>query len=163
MTARFRFQREARASIAASPQQVFAFLDDHRRLATHMEKPSLMMAGATMKIETDSQRGQAVGSLIRMKGRVLGIALYVEETVSEYQPPFRKTWETIGEPRLLVIGSYRMGFELAARAGKTDLRVWIDYDLPSGIAGRLLSSILGNVYANWCVKSMVRDAARAFR
>jgi hypothetical protein len=163
MSPQFRFHREATAGMAASPQEVFAFLDDHRRLTTHMEKPSLMMAGATMKTETDSQRGQAVGSLIRMKGRVLGIALCVEETVSDYQPPFRKTWETLGEPRLLVIGNYRMGFELAARAGKTDLRVWIDYNLPSRIAGRWLGKILGNVYANWCVKSMVRDAAKAFQ
>lgn len=162
MSPQFRRHREAMADISASPQDVFAFLDDHRRLSTHMEKPSLMMAGATMKIETDSQRGQAVGSLIRMKGRILGIALCVEETVSEYQPPFRKTWVTHGEPRLLVIGKYRMGFELAARAGNTHLRVWIDYNLPTGILGRWLARILGNVYANWCVKSMVRDAARAF-
>ncbi|MDP3707539.1 MAG: SRPBCC family protein [Polaromonas sp.] len=158
----FRFHREAAAAIAASPQAVFAFLDDHRRLTAHMEKPSLMTAGATMKIETDSQQGQAVGSLIRMNGRILGISLCVEETVSEYRPPFRKTWETRGEPRLLVIGGYRMGFELTPKASKTHLRVWIDYNLPSGIPERWLGRILGDAYANWCVTRMVRDAARAF-
>jgi hypothetical protein len=85
----FQFYREATTGSAASPQDVFAFLDDHKRLSAHLEKPSLMMAGARMKTETDSQRGQAIGSLIRMKGRILGIALCVEETVSEYKPPFR--------------------------------------------------------------------------
>ena len=69
------FHREATAIVAASPPEVIAFLDDHQRLSAHMEKPTLMMAGATMKIETDSQRGQAVGSRIRMFGRLLGIPL----------------------------------------------------------------------------------------
>lgn len=158
----FRCHRESSADIAASPQDVFAFLDDHRRLSAHMEKPSLMMAGSTMKIATDSRHGQAAGSLISMKGRLLGIPLSVEETVSEYEPPLRKTWETCGEPRLLVIGRYRMGFELTPGAGKTRLRVWIDYDLPSGVVERWLGRILGNAYADWCVTRMVRDAARAF-
>lgn len=162
MRPKYQFHREATAGIAASPEEVFAFLDDHRRLSAHMQKPSLMTAGATMKIETDSQRGQAAGSLIRMKGRVLGISLCVEETVRDYQPPFRKTWETRGEPRLLVIGKYLMGFDLAPNAGQSHLRVWIDYSLPSGIAGRWLGKVLGDAYANWCVTRMVADAAKAF-
>jgi len=162
MNPQFQFHREAMAGMAASPELVFAFLDDHQRLSAHMKKPSLMMAGATMKIEIDSQQGQALGSLIRMKGRILGIPIWVEETVRDYQPPFRKTWETRGEPRLLVIGKYRMGFELAPRAGKSHLRVWIDYRLPSGMVGRWLGKVLGNAYANWCVTRMVADATKAF-
>lgn len=127
-----------------------------------MEKPSLMMAGAAMKITTDSQQGQAVGSWIRLEGRVLGIALSVEEVVSDYQPPVLKTWETRGEPHLLLIGEYRMGFELAPSADNTQLRVWIDYNLPSGLPGRWLGRLLGTVYADWCVTRMVRDPANAF-
>ena len=148
--------------MAASPQDVFAFLDDHQRLSAHMQKPSLMMAGATMKIETDSQRGQAVGSRIRMFGRLLGIPLSVEETVIEYEPPFHKSWQTCAEPRLWVIGQYRMGFELSASGRKTRLRVWINYDHPLNLAGRWLGKILGKVYANWCVTRMAKDAATAF-
>ena len=161
MSPRFQFHREATAGIAASPQELFAFLDDHRRLAAHMEKPSLMMAGAAMKITTDRQQGQAVGSWIRLQGRVLGIALSVEEVVSEYQSPVLKTWETRGEPHLLLIGPYRMGFDLTPKGGKTQLRVWIDYNLPSGWPGRWLGRLLGTVYANWCVTRMVKDSANA--
>lgn len=156
------FHREATAVVVVSPQQLFAFLDDHQRLSAHMQKPSLMMAGATMKIETDSQRGQAVGSRIRMSGRLLGIPLSVDETVIEYEPPFHKSWQTCGEPRLWVIGQYRMGFELSPSAGKTRIRVWIDYNHPPGLAGRLLGRILGKVYARWCVTRMAKDAATAF-
>jgi hypothetical protein len=79
-----------------------------------MQKPSLMMAGAIMAIKTASNKGQALGSLIDMTGQVLGMALSVSEKVTEYSPPLRKTWETIGDPNLLVIGVYRMGFVLDA-------------------------------------------------
>lgn len=162
MTPPLAFHREATVIVAASSQRVFAFLDDHQRLSAHMQKPSLMMAGATMKTETDSQRGQAVGSRIRMFGRMLGIPLSVDETVIEYEPPFHKSWQTCGEPRLWVIGQYRMGFELSASGRRTRLRVWIEYDHPPGLAGRWLGKILGTVYANWCVTRMAKDAASAF-
>lgn len=162
MNAPFQLHREAQADITATPAAVFAVLDDHRRLATHMEKPSLMMAGATMKTELDSQRGQAVGSVIRMEGVILGVSLYVEEVITHHEPPFRKTWETRGQPRLLVIGAYRMGFELIPAATGTRLRVWIDYNPPAGFAGRWLGKLLGRVYADWCVNRMARDAVDFF-
>ena len=91
------FHRETTVHVAANPQTVFELLNDHQRLAAHMEKPSLMMAGATMKITTDRQKGQALGSLITVKGHVLGMALSVSEKVTEYAPPLRKAWETIGD------------------------------------------------------------------
>lgn len=162
MNAPFPLHREALAEIAADSGAVFAVLDDHRRLSAHMEKPSLMLAGATMTTELDSLRGQAVGSVIRMKGRILGMSLQVEEVVTHYEPPVRKTWETRGQPRLLVIGRYQMGFELSPVATATRLRVWIDYSLPSGRAGRWLGKRLGQVYADWCVTRMVRDAVKFF-
>ena len=52
--------------LAAEPQRLFAHLDNHRRLAGHMEKPSVMTAGATMRIDMDGGNGQAVGSSIRI-------------------------------------------------------------------------------------------------
>lgn len=157
-----RFHTEAVVHIAASAQAVFERLDDHRRLGAHMEKPSPMMAGASMKIETDSLRGQALGSRITLTGRVLGLRLSVLEEVTDYAPPFRKTWETLGEPQLLVIGPYRMGFVLVPQAATTLLRVWIDYDRPSAGWASLLARLLGGIYAQWCVQRMAADAAQAF-
>ena len=159
MSAAWRFHRVQAIDLAARPELVF---DDHDRLVAHMGKPSLMMAGGSMKVETDSRRGQAVGSVIRMAGRVLGIPLRLEEVVVDYEPPFRKTWETCGEPNLLVIGSYRMGFELTPGSGWTRLRVWIAYDLPSRIPMRWLGRFFGTSYADWCVGEMIWDARQAF-
>lgn len=105
------FTETASAEIAATPKQLFAHLDDHTRLAAHMEKRSAMMMGGRMTYAFDDAGGRAVGSVIRMGGRVLGVTIEVEEVVTERIPPRRKVWETIGRPRLLIIGAYRMGFD----------------------------------------------------
>ena len=115
-----------------------------------------------MNIELDEARGQTVGSHIRLKGRVLGIPLHVEEIVTSREPPHRKVWETIGAPRLLVIGPYRMGFDISARGTSSLLRVFIDYDVPETPPARWLGRMLGGFYARWCTQSMARDAAQHF-
>ena len=148
--------------VAADAHSLFAHLDDHRRLAGHMEKPSLMMAGATMRVETDTLKGQAVGSVLRVSGRVLGLDLAVEEVVTERVPPLRKTWETRGEPRLWVIGSYRMGFTITAHGDRSRLRVFIDYQRPPRGFVRGLGLLFGQTYAAWCTRRMATDAVAAF-
>lgn len=155
----FPFHREASTTVESTAVKVFAALDDHKRLAGHMSKPSPMMAGTKMAIETDQLEGKALGSEIRLRGRVFGIPIFVVEKVVEYTVPFRKVWQTTSEPRLLVIGPYRMGFELTPQALDTTLRVWIDYSLPSAFFSRLVARMLAGVYAQWCVDQMVLEAA----
>jgi hypothetical protein len=155
------YHDQSEVALDADPARIFAFLDDHARLAGHMEKPSLMMAGGAMRIETDAQLGKAVGSVIHITGRVLGAGLRVDEVVVERVPPLRKTWETLGRPALLVIGAYRMGFAITPMAQGSRLVVFIDYQRPSGILGGLLGLLLGPVYAKWCTRRMTADAAIA--
>ena len=121
-----------------------------------------MMAGATLRVETDQLKGQAVGSVIRVNGRVLGVGLAVEEVVTDRVPPLRKTWETRGEPRLLVIGAYRMGFTIDAQGARSHLVVFIDYQLPPRGFARGLALLFGRTYAAWCTRRMATDAVAAF-
>jgi hypothetical protein len=153
---------ESSAFIACEADELYAYLDDHARLSSHMSKSSWMMGGMRMEISFDSGRGQKVGSLIRLHGRVLGIELLVEEIVIERDPPSRKAWETTGTPKLLVIGHYRMGFELVPQVAGSLLRVYIDYALPERAPARWLSYIVGDYYAKWCTRKMVGDAAKQF-
>lgn len=155
------FHREVSATLAVRPEVVFPLLDDPVRLAAHMGQRSAMMAGGMMRTETDELRGKAVGSVIRMTGRILGMSLWLEEAVVERTPQYRKTWETLGEPRLLVIGGYRMGFDLVPSGRGTHLRVWIDYKLPPAGGPRLLGRLFGRFYADWCVRKMLQAAAQA--
>jgi hypothetical protein len=154
-------RKQAIAQVRAEPATVFARLDDQTRLGEHMEKPSLMMGGGRMTYAFDAQKGRAVGSHIRMGGSAFGLTLSLDQVVTERVPPQRKVWRTVGQPKLIVVGDYEMGFELSPVAGGAALKVWIDYDLPRAGIGRLLPG-LGDGYAQWCVDQMVADAVGAF-
>lgn len=156
------YHYETSAIVCAPPKKVFDHLDDHTRLSVHMSESSWMMGGGSMQIEFDAARGQKIGSLIRLSGKVLGITLFVEETVTERTPPHRKVWETMGMPKLLVIGCYRMGFEIAPHMAGSRLTVFIDYALPDGAVTSWLGYLLGSYYARWCSQRMVGDAVRYF-
>jgi Polyketide cyclase / dehydrase and lipid transport len=153
---------ETSAFVAASVDGVFAHVDDHTRLSSHMSESSWMMGGGRMRIEVDDGHGQRVGSRIRLSARVFGLQLSVDQVVTERNPPHRKSWETIGTPRLLVIGQYRMGFEITSQDHGSFLRVHIDYALPENAPSRWLGYVLGRYYARWCTQRMVNDAARHF-
>ena len=153
---------ESTALVAASPERVFAFIDDHERLLSHMSQSSWRMGGGHMTTRIDEGRGQRVGSHIEVRGRVFGLSLSLDEVVTEREPPTRKVWETVGYPRLLVIGPYQMGFEVTGQGGGTALRVFIDYALPSSSPDRWLGRVFGRYYARWCARSMVNDAVSHF-
>jgi hypothetical protein len=153
---------ESEAVVAASPDVVFALLDDHARFSSHMGQSSWQMGGGSMETVLDEGQGKRVGSHIRMSGKVLGMVLSLDEVVTERQPPTRKVWETVGSPRLRVIGPYRMGFSIAPTPGGSRVRVFIDYALPGSWFGQLLGRLLARFYAHWCTKTMVDDAVKHF-
>lgn len=153
---------EVTADVRASAAQLFDHLDDQARLGSHMEKPSMMMMGGRMTYDFDNAKGRAVGSVIKVGGSFLGVRLFVEETVTERNPPRRKVWETRGQPRLLIIGSYRMGFEITPSGERSKLRVFIEYAAPLTPVGRVLGRTFAPMYARWCVKRMAEDAERHF-
>ena len=88
---RYPFHHASEVDVCADAVTLFAHLDDYRHLAGHMEKPSLTMAGAVMRVETDMLQGKAVGSSTFVMGRVLGLNLRVEKVVIDRVPPLRKT------------------------------------------------------------------------
>lgn len=147
--------------VAAQPAALFEHLDDHESLASHMMQSSAMMAGSAMDFSFDENRGRTLGSRIAMHAAVLGLALEMTEIVTVREPPRRKVWQTDGTPRLLVVGAYRMGFDIVPAGVGSRLRVFIEYDLPAW-PWRLLGMIAGRFYARWCVRAMANDAARQF-
>lgn len=155
--------RSAIAQVTAAPDLVFARLDDPARLGGHMEKPSIMMMGGSMTYQFDDAKGRAIGSVIKMGGGFLGIELAVEEVVTVHQPPRLKVWETRGQPHILIMGAYRMGFEISpTNGGGSHLRVFIDYDHLTTLIGGILSTLFASIYADWCVRQMAKDAKRHF-
>jgi len=152
---------EVSVAVDAHPEAVFALADDHAWLAGHMSASSWMMAGSAMTTSMDDKHGRAIGAHITMTGTVLGITLELDEVVTERVPPWAKTWETVGQPRLLVIGGYRMGFRIRRDDPRSHVTMWIDYDLPQ--RQRWLGVLFGQVYARWCVRQMTGGMQRHFR
>ncbi|MES2178509.1 MAG: SRPBCC family protein [Gemmatimonadota bacterium] len=161
--ARYTRHEEYEGVLDASPTEAFAFLDDPAHLSLHMANRSWMMGGSRMEIVTDDARGQRIGSRLHLGGTVLGMHLGVDAVIVDYNPPRRKRWETVGEPKILVIGAYRMDLELRMVGEGTSLRIAIDYELPQNGFPRILGHVAGRFYARWCTRAMVRDAALHFR
>ncbi len=145
--------------ISAAPRDIFAYIDNHARFSSHMSKSSWMMGGGRMNTSIDSGRGKKVGSHIRMKGKVFGISISLDEIITHRRPPYLKIWATTGAPKLLVIDHYRMKIEIEPRKRGSMLRVSIDYNLPrSALLGRLF----GAYYSKWCVEQMIKGTIKYF-
>ena len=115
-----------------------------------------------MAVELDEARGKAVGSHIRLGGRVFGIPLYLDEVVTQRDPPINKVWKTVGVPRLLVIGAYTMGIQIAPVNGRSSIRVFIDYELPKEWATYWLGLLFSRFYAKWCIEQLLKGAVENF-
>lgn len=73
-TEKFPFHYEEKILVPATPEDLFAFLDDHHNLSSHMNKPSLMMGGGKMETILDEGKGQEIGSHIILKGKAFGMS-----------------------------------------------------------------------------------------
>ena len=63
---------------------------------------------------------------------------------------------------MLVIGPYRMGFQITAGEGRPNLRIFIDYALPANGVDAWLGRLLGRRYAAWCTDNMLKSAQKHF-
>ena len=158
------FPRHAESSLVVrvAPEVAFAFLDAHENIAAHMDRPSWAMLGGTMTSTIDKLAGQETGSVIRIAGKVFGISISLVEKIVERLPPRRKRWETIGTPKLIVMGGYRMGFDIERAGGGCQVTVVIDYDIPEGLWGSLLGRLFARAYARWCLQRIVETVALEF-
>ena len=153
---------EQAVELRARADVVFDRLDDFEQLGAHMMRSSWMMAGSRMHYELDQAVGRRVGAHVRLRGSFLGMEIAIDEQVIEHSPPLRKTWQTTGSPRVLILAGYRMGFVVTPRESGCRLEVFIDYALPERGAARWLGWIAGSSYARWCVTSMIAEAERMF-
>ena len=149
---------EERIGIAAPPHRVFAWLDDPQHTGLHMNRPSLAMGGGRLRVERLSTDATGEGATYRSWGHVFGLRIDFTTTVVCWVRDREKVWRTTGEPRLVVIRHFEMGFATAALDSGTDLTLALAYDLPTRGVGRLLGRLLARPYARWCVRRIVRDS-----
>ncbi|MCC6193232.1 MAG: SRPBCC family protein [Burkholderiales bacterium] len=148
-------------AVGAPREQVFAFVDEPARLAGHMGRRTWMMGGGRMRLDMDRHGGRRTGSRVSLTGRAFGIPLHVRAEVTERDPPTIKRWQTVGEPRLLVVGRYRMSVTIDRAPRQSLASIRIDYALPGAHRGRF-AQWLARKYARWCVRRMASDVVSAF-
>ena len=153
---------EESTTVLAPQTDVFAFADDHRNLSSHMNTNSWMMAGSKMHTIVDEGDGKKIGSHIRMEGKILGVHVFLDEVISEYNPPVGKVWHTVGELRLIVIGNYQLGYKISPEGSNSRFTVFINYELPGG-PSKIIGILLGKMYARWCVHQMIVSVRDHFR
>lgn len=153
---------EKSVAINADQNDVFAYADNPTNFSSHMNQSSVMMAGSTMETEIDKGEGKEIGSHIKMKGKVLGVPLSLDEVIIERNPPDNKAWETVGDINLLVIDHYKLGFDIKPSNSQSAMTVYINYNLPQSKKTQWIGRLFGGMYAKWCVTQMVNGVSNHF-
>jgi len=146
--------------IDAPPHDVFMFMDDITHSGMHMSKRSMAMMGGRLNLELLSPNSTGPDVSYRWRGRAMGLPIDFTVVVTKWIEGKERIWETIGDPKVIVIGWFQMFLNLTQTDGKTSATLGITYDQPRGLLGKLLCVLLGPWYAKWCLHSMLEDAAR---
>ena len=94
--------------IHSSPEKVFSQMDDFSKTGMHMSESSMMMMGSKLKLEQLSINPTGVGASYRWYGKMMGMTMDFSETVTKWQSPKIKEWETVGEAKIIIMSWYRM-------------------------------------------------------
>ena len=153
---------EEEVVINNTPEHIFSYADDPMNFSSHMNKSSWMMGGGKMETKVDTDKGKKLGSHIIMKGNAFGFNLFLDEVVTVHETSYRKEWQTVGKINLLVIDHYTLGFEIRPKENGSQVKVYIDYNLPKSLRTRLLGIVFGRTYAQWCVRQMIHGIKEHF-
>lgn len=141
--------------VQASPTEVFGCLDDMHEIGKHMTESSMPLMGSKLKFEILSPNVTDIGATYRYYGKIMGLPLDITEVVRSYKMNEEKYWETIGEPKIIIMSHYVLGFQLQPTAGGTQATFVIDYEIPQHGLSKILGLLLSNWYAHWCLRMML--------
>ena len=122
-----------------------------------MSERSMMMMGSKLKLEQLSINSTGVGAKYRWHGKMMGMTIDFSETVTKWQSPKLKEWETVGEAKLIIMSWYRMWFEISPAENLTIAKISISYLPPKQWFYKILSFFFAQWYCNWCLNNMLTD------
>ena len=146
--------------INSTPAQVFAQMDDFSKTGMHMSESSMMMMGSKLKLEQLSINSTGVGAKYRWHGKMMGMIMDFSETVTKWQSPKFKEWETVGEAKIIIMSWYRMWFEISPAENGTIAKISISYLPPKEWFYKILSFIFTSWYCNWCLNNMLNGTKK---
>ena len=146
--------------IHSTPEKVFAQMDDFSKTGMHMSESSLMMMGSKLKLEQLSPNSTGVGAKYRWYGKMMGMTMDFSETVTRWQAPQLKEWETFGDAKMIIMSWYRMWFEITPAEKGTIAKLSISYLPPKEWFYKILSFFFAKWYCNWCLNNMLNDTKK---
>ncbi|MEO6541309.1 MAG: SRPBCC family protein [Ferruginibacter sp.] len=146
--------------IHSTPDKVFAQMDDFSKTGMHMSESSMMMMGSKLKLEQLSTNATGIGASYRWYGKMMGMIMDFSETVTKWQSPNIKEWETVGEAKIIIMSWYRMWFEIIPDEKGTSAKLSISYLPPKQWYYKVLSFVFANWYCNWCLNNMLIDTKK---
>lgn len=147
--------------IHSTPEKVFQQMDDFSKTGMHMSESSMMMMGSKLNLEQLSQNSTGVGAKYRWYGKMMGMTIDFSETVTKWQLPILKEWETVGEAKIIIMSWYQMWFEISPAKNGTNAKLSISYLPPKQWYYKILSFLFANMYCNWCLNNMLNDSKKS--
>lgn len=150
-------------TIPAPPEAVFKFMDNLSKVGMHMSENSMMMMGSKLVLEQMPGPDSGVGATFHWKGKVMGMTIDIMESVTKWIENKEKVWETFGDPKIILLGSYQMALNLSlVSEGNTQVQLQISYTKPKGWFNQILYFFLAPWYCNWCLDNMLNDTKKTF-
>ena len=141
-------------------EKVFHAIDDLGVIGAHMTKSSTMMMGSKLRLEYLTPNHIGPGTKYRWTGTMMAIKMDFTVEVTKWNEAVEKTWETIGEAKMIIYSWYRMRLLLSKKDGKTEAELSIAYEKPRGWFLNIISFLFAGWYCNWCLKNMLTDAKK---
>lgn len=135
-------------------------MDDLSKTGMHMSENSIMMMGSKLVLEQMPGPSKGVGATFHWNGKVMGMPVDIIETVTKWVENKEKVWETIGSPKIIILGWYRMRLKTASANEGTNTSLQIEYTEPKGWFYKILSFLFAGWYGRWCLNNMLYDTKR---
>jgi len=144
--------------VRADPESVFSYLDDVRNTGAHMQRGGM---GGNLEFETLSENATGVGASHRWHGKVMGFRVDFTTLVTHWVKDREKAYHTVGEPRMVIMSEFEIRWALDPTELGTRISIDFGYQPPQPWVGRLIGTILGRRYGEWCLNMIMADATAA--
>ena len=144
--------------IKASPEKVFETLDNLGVIGMHMTQSSAMMMGSKLHLGylTDNHTGPE--SKYKWTGKMMGMKMDFTVEVTKWLKGIEKTWETIGEAKMIIYSWYRMHLLVKPLTNGSEAELSITYEKPKGWLAKIVSFLFADWYCRWCLNNMLNDS-----
>ncbi|HEU5168492.1 MAG TPA: hypothetical protein VFU29_23265 [Chitinophagaceae bacterium] len=146
--------------IHSAPGQVFAYMDNLGNTGMHMMENSAMMMGSKLQLQQLSENANGLNSKFRWSGKMMGFTMNFTVLVTEWIKDKEKTWETVGDAKMIILKWYQMRLVISPEGGDTKAELSIAYTKPDNIFFRFIAFFLAPWYANWCLNNMLNDSKK---